>query len=60
MATSVELDALLYEDLRGNVGCRDSFSLILEKAVQVGDVRLMVLAVVQLHNLGGDMRLQCL
>ncbi len=58
MSASVELDALLYGDLRGDVGGRDSFGLGLEETVQVGDVSLVVLAVVQLHDLGGDVRLQ--
>src|ERR1700691_266479 len=32
--------------------------MLLDGAVQVGDVRLMVLVVVQLHGLGVDVRLQ--
>ena len=36
----------------------NSFSLGLESGVQVGDVRLVVLAVMQFHDLGGDVGFQ--
>ena len=58
VTTSVEFDALLYGDLRGDVGGGNSLGLGLEKPVQIGDVRLVVFAVVELHDLGGDVRLQ--
>ena len=60
VTTAVELDGTLQSNLSGNVrraGCR---SVGLECVVQVGDVGLVVLAVVQLHDLLGDARLQCL
>ena len=60
VASGAELDALLEGDLRGDVGGVDGFDLGFECSVQVGDVRLVVLAVVQLHDLGRDVGFQCL
>lgn len=60
MPTSVELDALLERDLRRDVGSVHSLSLTLECSIQIRDVRLVVLAMVQLHDLGGDVGFQCL
>ena len=60
MPTGVELDSLLYGNLRSDVGSRNGLSLCLEQTVQVGDVGLVVFAVVQLHDLSGNVRLQCL
>ena len=58
VAPRIELDALLESDLRCDVGCVHSLGLCLEGSVQVGDVSLVVLAMVQLHDLGGDVGFQ--
>lgn len=54
MPAGVEFDGLLDADLGWDVGGVDGVGLRLEEGVEVGDVGLVVLAVVQGHDLGGD------
>lgn len=54
MPAGVEFDGLLNADLGWDVGGVDGVGLRLEEGVEVGDVGLVVLAVVQGHDLGGD------
>lgn len=51
MSTSVKFDALLQSNLSCDIGCVYSFGLCLERGIQVRDICLMVLAVMQLHDL---------
>ena len=51
VSASAELDALLQSNLRGDVGCMHGFSLGLQRSIQIRNVRLMVLAMMQLHDL---------
>lgn len=60
VTTTMELDSLLQSDLRCYIGGMHGFNLRLQSCIQVRNVGLMVLAVVQLHNLSGDVRFQCL
>jgi hypothetical protein len=60
VSTSAELDALLQRNLRRYITCVHGFRLGLQRSVQVRDVRLMVLAVMQFHDLRRDVRFQSL
>lgn len=51
VTAAVELDRLLECDLRGDVVCLERLVELLLSLVEVGDVRLVVLLVVQLHDL---------
>ena len=52
MSARIELVCGLKSDLGREIGLEGGFVEFLGKQVQVGDVGLMVLLVVQLHNLG--------
>ena len=54
VAASVELDGALQGYHRGDVPLQLRLSVLLHRRVEVGDVRLMVLGVVQLHDLAAD------
>ena len=58
MPTGVELDTLLDADLGCYVGGVHGAGLGFEEVVEVGDVGLVVLAVVEFHDLGGDVGFQ--
>lgn len=60
MATRVEFDGLLDADLGWDVGGVDGGGLRCEESVEVGDVGLVVLGVVEGHDLGRDVGFQCL
>lgn len=58
MSSSIELDTLLERNLGGDVRSVNGFSLYLERCVQICDVGLMVLAMVQFHDLLRDVWFQ--
>mmetsp|Transcript_13628 Transcript_13628/g.23932 ORF Transcript_13628/g.23932 Transcript_13628/m.23932 type:complete len:249 (+) Transcript_13628:107-853(+) len=58
VSTPVELDALLQGNDLGDVVLVQSLAELLVERVQVGDVGLVVLAVVDLHDLSRDERLK--
>lgn len=54
VATAVEGDGCTERDLGREVGGRHRGGLGLKGRVQIGDVGLVVLGVVELHDLAGD------
>lgn len=60
MAAAVELDGSLQGNLRGHVVGSNGGGVGLESTVQVGDIGLVMLAVVKLHDLCGDAGLKSL
>ena len=58
MSTTVELDGRLQLNLLSHVGRRDSLRVGLFGSIQAVDVGLVVLGVVDLHDLAADRRLQ--
>jgi hypothetical protein len=58
MPATIKLDDLLQGNLARHIARRDGSDVRLESLVEVGHVRLVVLAVVQLHDLGRDVRLE--
>lgn len=60
MAAAVELDGGLKGNLAGDVVGSDSGGVGFDGVVEVGDVGLVVLGVVKLHDLGRDAGLQSL
>lgn len=60
MASAVESNCLLVGDLGWDVVGLQSPDLRREGRVQVGDVSLVMLGVVKLHDLGRDGGLECL
>ena len=57
MSASIELDRTLHCDHRSDVIFHFCFAIFFQSRIQIGDVALMVLGVVQFHDLGGNHRL---
>lgn len=56
--STVELEGALEQDNGGSVTTSDGGVKLLEGLVEIGDIGLVVLLVVQPHDLAGDSRLQ--